>query len=407
MRKPVLTLFYQFNPWQSSIGGIQSVIKYFIKYAPDEFRVRLVGTGKPGSSIGTWQSANYADKEIDFMPLIAIENDDVRGLIPTSVKYTTALLGRNLASDFMHFHRLEPMITALNWSGEKTLFVHNDIQKQISDSHKNAILWKYFPAGYFAVENMAFKKCSQIYVCNIESFKFYQQRYSEIADRIKYITNAVDLDFFNPLTSQQKQEKRKHFAKQQGLSENTQFILFAGRLHPQKDPILLIRSFAALKTDNVHLLIAGNGELAEEVQTEIDSLGLSQQVTMLGSVDRQKLATLYRISSAFILTSIYEGLPLAVLEALACGIPIVTTKAGDTPNFLTANSGVVTHDRTPEAIADALQKILAQPQKYSREACLRVAQPYAAKTVVGDIYQQMWQHWSQQNSSLSVSMTQT
>nr|WP_319423438.1 glycosyltransferase family 4 protein [Pleurocapsa sp. FMAR1] len=341
------------------------------------------------------------------MPLIAIENDDVRGLIPTSVKYTTALLGRNLASDFMHFHRLEPMITALNWSGEKTLFVHNDIQKQISDSHKNAILWKYFPAGYFAVENMAFKKCSQIYVVNIESFKFYQQRYSEIADRIKYITNAVDLDFFNPLTSQQKQEKRKHFAKQQGLSENTQFILFAGRLHPQKDPILLIRSFAALKTDNVHLLIAGNGELAEEVQTEIDSLGLSQQVTMLGSVDRQKLATLYRISSAFILTSIYEGLPLAVLEALACGIPIVTTKAGDTPNFLTANSGVVTHDRTPEAIANAIQKILAQPQNYSREACIRVAQPYAARTIVENVFEQMWQHWSQQNSSLSVSMTQT
>ena len=407
MRKPVLTLFYQFNPWQSSIGGIQSVIKYFIKYAPDEFRVRLVGTGKPGSSIGTWQSANYADKEIDFMPLIAIENDDVRGLIPTSVKYTTALLGRNLASDFMHFHRLEPMITALNWSGEKTLFVHNDIQKQISDSNKDAILWRHFPAGYFAVENRAFRKCSRIYVCNIESFKFYQQRYSEIAERIKYITNAVDLDFFYSLTSEEKEEKRKHFAQEQSLSENTQFILFAGRLHPQKDPILLIRSFAALKTDNVHLLIAGNGELAEEVQTEISSLELSQQVTMLGSVNRQKLAELYRISSAFILTSIYEGLPLTVLEALACGTPIVTTKAGDTPNFLTADSGVVTQARTPEAIANAIQKILAQPQKYSREACLRVAQPYAAKTVVGDIYQQMWQHWSQQNSSLSVSMTQT
>ncbi len=399
MRQPVLTLFYQFNPWQSSIGGIQSVIKYFIKYAPDEFRVRLVGIGKPGSSIGTWQKADYAGKEIDFMPLVAIEDDDVRNIIPTSVKYTIALFGRNLSSDFMHFHRLEPILSALNWSGVKTLFVHNDIQQLISASNKNAILWKYFPAGYFALENIAVKKFSQIYVCNTESLKFYQQRYAEIAERIEYIKNAVDFDFFYPLTSEEKEEKRKYFAQQHGLSEDTHFILFAGRLHPQKDPILLIRSFATLKTDNVHLLIAGNGELAEEVQTEIISLGLSQQVTMLGSVDRQKLAELYRISSVFVLTSIYEGLPIVVLEALACGTPIVTTKVGDIPNFLTANSGVITQARTPEAIANAIQKILAQPQNYSREACIRVARPYAARTIVENVFEQMWQHWSHQNSS--------
>ncbi|MDJ0589083.1 MAG: hypothetical protein QNJ72_03680 [Pleurocapsa sp. MO_226.B13] len=93
----------------------------------------------------------------------------------------------------MHFHRLEPTLSTLNWSGEKTLFVHNDIQQQISNSnHKNAILWKYFPAGYFALENVAIKKFSKIYVCNSESLKFYRQRYSKLADCIEYIKKQLE-----------------------------------------------------------------------------------------------------------------------------------------------------------------------------------------------------------------------
>ncbi len=406
MLKPILTIFYQFNPWQSSIGGIQSVIASFLKYAPNTFELRLVGTGKPGSSIGMWQEAHYAGRAIKFMPLIAIKDDDVRGLIPTSVKYTAALLGRNFSSDFMHFHRLEPTLLTLNWTGEKTLFVHNDIQQQISASNsKNAILWKYFPSGYFAMENKAIKQFSQICVCNTESLKFYQQRYSPISNRITYLKNAVDNDFFHPLTLEERKKKRKLFAKQQGLSEETTFILFAGRLHPQKDPILLVRSFAALRNSNVHLLIAGQGDLANEVRSEINLLGLSQQVTMLGAVERQQMAKLYRISSAFVLTSIYEGLPIAVLEALSCGTPIVTTRCGDTPNFLTSDSGVVTQDRTPESIAEALQQVLADSQNYPIEACVRVAQPYAAKTIVTNFYEQMWQRWEHQNfSSVSTSV---
>ena len=56
MRKPVLTIFYQYNPWHSSIGGIQTLISSFIKYAPDEFEIRLVGVGdRLTKKIGVWQ----------------------------------------------------------------------------------------------------------------------------------------------------------------------------------------------------------------------------------------------------------------------------------------------------------------------------------------------------------------
>lgn len=405
MQKPVLTIFYQFNPWDATIGGIQTVINLFIKYAPNEFEVRLVGTGNGSTQpVGKWQEAEFAGREIRFLPLLTLQNDNVRSRIPTTIKYTTALLGRCFASDFMHFHRLEPTLAALPWSGDKTLFIHNDIYQQMkSEGNQNAILWRRFPAAYFALERLLVKQFTQILSCNTESVKLYQQRYPTIGDRVAYIRNIVDNEIFYPLALEERGAERCQLAKRLGLKEETRFVLFAGRLHPQKDPILLVRSIAALNEPNIHLLIAGAGELEGEVCSEIAQLGLSKQVTMLGPVPQAELAKLHRICSAFVLTSAYEGLPLVALEALACGTPVVTTRCGETPNLLSAGSGVVCEERTPVAIADALRKVLLHPEDYPMVACVQTAHLYSARTVVSDVYDDMWHRWEQRSLSTVLS----
>jgi glycosyltransferase involved in cell wall biosynthesis len=405
MQKPVLTIFYQFNPWDSTIGGIQTVISLFIKYAPDEFEVQLVGTGnKKTQPIGKWQEAEFAGRKIRFLPLFTLQNDNVRSRIPTTIKYTAALLGRNFASDFMHFHRLEPTLAALPWSGDKTLFIHNDIYKQMKlDGNQKAILWRRFPAAYFAMERLLVQQFNQILSCNTESVKLYQQHYPAIADRVAYIKNIVDNEIFYPLAVEAREEKRYQLAKQLGLEKATSFVLFAGRLHPQKDPILLIQSIAALNEPNMHLLIAGAGELETEVCSEIERLGLSKQITMLGSVSQAKLAELHRICSAFVLTSAYEGLPLVALEALACGTPVVTTRCGETPNLLSQHTGVVCEERTPVAIADGLRKVLLHPENYPTQTCVQSVQPYSARSVVSEVYADMWQRWIKKSASPALS----
>ncbi len=395
MRKPVLTIFYQFNPWHSTIGGIQTVISNFIKYAPDDFEVRLVGTGSdPSQPNGKWQEAELAGRKIQFMPLFNLQNDNVRSLVPTTLKYTAALLGRCFASDFMHFHRLEPTLATLHWSGDKTLFIHNDIQTQMqSKENANAIFWRRFPEAYFIVERLLVRQFNQILSCNSESVKLYQQRYPTIADRVDYIKNTVDSEIFYPLSWEEQQQKKLALTRKLELSKNTQFILFAGRLHPQKDPVLLVRSISALADLNVHLLIAGDGELADEVRFEIERLGLSKRVSMLGPVVQTELAELHQIASVFVLSSAYEGLPLVALEALACGTPVVTTKCGETPRLLAADCGVICGERTPSAIADALRKVILHPENYPTETCVRAAQPYSARSVVREIYSDMLHRW--------------
>lgn len=391
MRQPVLTIFYQFNPWNPSIGGIQAIIKVFLKYAPSDFVVRLVGTETDKNQPNLkWQAAEVAGREISFLPLFTLEKDNVRSRIPTTAKYTAALLGRRLASDFMHFHRLEPSLATWNWQGEKTLFIHNDIHTQMQTvGDKKAILWRRFPAAYFALEKLLIPQFSQILACNTDAAQFYQQRYPSLRNRIAYIKNFFDNEIFYPLSQAQRQGQRRELAHKLGLDEETNFILFAGRLHPQKDPLLLIRAIAALNQPDTHLLIAGDGELAGAVRAEIGHWGLGERVTMLGVLTQEELAKLHQITHVFVLCSAYEGLPLVVLEALSCGTPVVTTRCGETPKLLAADSGIVCEQRTPECIADALRRVLLHPEDYPTAACVGTAQPYAARNVMGNIYGEM------------------
>ncbi|NCJ07491.1 glycosyltransferase [Synechococcales cyanobacterium C] len=398
MRNPVLTIFYQYNPWHSTIGGIQTFISTFIKYAPTDFEIRLVGTGyDPDLAIGQWHPGTFEGRELQFMPLFWLPEDNVRKLIPTSVKYTLTLMGKNLASDFMHFYRIEPTLATRHWSGEKTLFIQNDIHKQVlAKEGDNAILWRRFPAAYFALERQLVGQFDQIYSCNSDSAELYRRRYPNMAERVRFLNNTVDQDRFFPGQETERQQLRRALAQQLGLPEETQFILFAGRLHPQKDPLRLVGAIAALNHPQAHLLMAGEGELAERIRQEIQRLNLSQHITLLGAVNPPRLAELHRLSQAFVLTSAYEGLPFAALEALASGTPVVTTPAGETPRLLTPDSGIVCVDRTPQTIAQALRHVLQHPDQYPVAACVQVAQPFGAQQVIHGVYADMRDRWQAQ-----------
>lgn len=396
MTKPVLTIFYQYNPWQSTIGGIQSLIDTFIKFAPDTFAIRLVGTGASKSqSVGQWHDAEFQGRRIQFFPLFTLLDDNVRKIVPTSVRYTAALLRRTLQSDFMHFHRIEPTIAARNWSGDKTLFIHNDIPQQMSASQtEKSILWQRFPKLYFWLERQLLGQFDQILSCNSVSTQFYQQQYPQIAPRVKDVKNAVDTSLFCPLSPVEYNRQKQQLLRNLDLQPDTRLILFAGRLHPQKDPLLLLSSIAALPPGtNAHLLVAGDGDLKAEMEKTIQTSNLSRQVTLLGAVPRETMTTLYQTADVFVLSSRYEGLPVAMLEALACGTPVVTTDCGQGPSLLNDRSGLVISEREPQVLAQALSTVLDTPNRFTSEACLQAVYPYTAQTVIQTIYDSMLQRW--------------
>ncbi len=402
MQKPTLTIFFQFNPWRTSLGGVQTIIRSFIKYAPDTFNVRLVGTGNDQTpAYKGWQDMELEGRSLQFLPLFDLPEDNHRRRMPTTVSYTAALLRHQLqhgdcASDFLHFHRLEPTIASHNWPGEKTFFLHNDIKQHITakDGGK-AILWRRFPAAYFTLERQLFKQFDHVLSCNTASVDFYQSQYPDLGDRIRYIKNSFDSEVFYPVSESARQTLRHELIQELKLPSDREFLLFAGRLHPQKDPLLLLESFAQVKHPQAHLLIAGDGELMPDIQAKIIALGLSDRVSLLGPLSQARLAVLHRLSRLFVLSSAFEGLPLVALETLASGTPLVTTATGETPKMLQPNTGIVCADRTAQCISAAIDRVLYHPEEFPREACIRSMQPYNAKTIVESIYEEMFERWQQ------------
>jgi len=394
---PRLSIFFQLDPFNPTIGGIQTCIKYVLKYAPAEFRIQLIGITQSQAAVGQWQTAELHGRQFDFLPLLYVADDNVRSLIPTTLKYALALRKylqtQTIDSAFYQFHRIEPTAFTHKMSGTKLLYIHNDIYQEIKGGTKGGILWKRFPWAYFALEKKLVTQFDRILSCNSQSAQLYKQQYPDIADRVSYLPNTFDRDLFYPLNKEDKQSAKAALAARLSLPTDTRFILFAGRLHPQKQPELLIQSLAELNEPRTHLIIVGKGELEESVRSEISRLNLESQVTLLGSLPQHELADLYRTCDLFTLTSAYEGLARSSLESLACGIPVVTTRAGETPNFLTSDSGLVCESATPKAISKDWRQVLQNPAKFPSTACQSVAHPYEASNVIQTLYGGLLTQW--------------
>jgi glycosyltransferase involved in cell wall biosynthesis len=146
------------------------------------------------------------------------------------------------------------------------------------------------------------------------------------------------------------------------------YVLFLGRLHHKKGLDYLADAFAALakKVPDARLVVAGpeEGE-GEAFRRRIKSAGISDRVHLVGPLyGRDKLAALVD-AGCFCLPSRQEGFSVAVLEALACGIPVVLSEHCNFPEVASSGAGVVV-PLTTEALAGALEKMLTDPASARR-----------------------------------------
>ncbi len=174
-----------------------------------------------------------------------------------------------------------------------------------------------------------------------------------------------------------------------GVTPDAPLLLYAGRLEGQKDPLLLVRAFAALRARHpaAHLLIAGEGGLEAATRAELTTLGLGSAATFLGTVPREEVARLMHAADALLITSAFETGPTVGLEALASGLPVVTTDVGEVASVVAeTGAGQVAASRTPEAVAAAIDAVLCLPAPGLRDGAVRAAEPFLADRVLGAVY---------------------
>ncbi len=162
--------------------------------------------------------------------------------------------------------------------------------------------------------------------------------------RIETVPFGVDTELFHPAV----------------VPPHSPRLIAAGSLIPVKNHALLLRAFAALKTPNAQLEIAGEGFLQPQLETLARELGISDRVIFAGKVDHGELTAHFHVADIHILTSHHEGFGLVNVEAAACGIPTIGFKVGVVPE-LEARGGAITVESAE--LSNTIDMILQNEQR--------------------------------------------
>jgi len=143
-------------------------------------------------------------------------------------------------------------------------------------------------------------------------------------------------------------------------------VLGVGRFVPIKNLALLIDAFA--KTSAVdplaHLVLIGEGPEELNLRAQVDRLGIGARVTFVGYVAQDDLPAYYRAADLFVLSSDFDNSPNVVLEAIACGVPVVATDVGGVKEYVSAEGGELVRSRDADGLAAAMQQWLTdQPRR--------------------------------------------
>lgn len=217
---------------------------------------------------------------------------------------------------------------------------------------------------FYPIEKALSRYTDVLITINHEDYERARTKFH--AKKTVYIPGVgVDLSRFRPvkLTG----EKRREI----GLGDDDFVMLNVGELSPRKNQPVAVEALALLP-DNVHLVICGQGPDHEALVQLAESLGVANRLHLLGY--RSDIAEIIAASDAFVFPSLQEGLPVAVMEAMACGLPVVASKIrGIDPDLIVDHeSGLVLPETTPENIARAVKELMSDPELGKRLAATAV-----------------------------------
>jgi glycosyltransferase involved in cell wall biosynthesis len=287
----------------------------------------------------------------------------------------------------LEFHRFEPLLPFLRDRRPKNAFVHHNMS--VIRNSKSDIKWKHISGLYFALERRVVPRCASIFCVRADAVKAYRETFPAIADRFHFIATWMDPELFHPAPDGRRRELRQPFQQTLDLPPESEVVIWVGRLDQQKDPLLLVEAFRRINAErrNTRLVIVGDGVLRSAIVRRVKALGLDASVVFAGLRSPQEVADLLQIADAFLLTSAYEGMPMAVLEALGCGVPVVTTNVGEVSRVVYSGlNGQIVNDHSPDTFARAALEVLSKGQVFRGRPCVEAVVDYVPQKVLAPVY---------------------
>ena len=199
--------------------------------------------------------------------------------------------------------------------------------KTVGIVHGNEAIEYYGPRRYKRKYIEAFAALDKIIVVSNDLKNKLINEYSVKPEKIEVILNGVDVEKFFVVNKENARAKL-------GIPMNTSIGVCVARLSAEKNLDILIKAVAKLRGKSPDIYIVGDGPLKKELSDLINHYGVSDKVTLVGSVPHEKVALWLGACDFFCLPSQREGCPVVIHEALACGRPVISTTVGAIPDLV-------------------------------------------------------------------------
>jgi glycosyltransferase involved in cell wall biosynthesis len=225
---------------------------------------------------------------------------------------------------------------------------------------------------------------SDITVVEPTQADYFEREMGVPAQRLHYVANGVRI-------GQRTADRVAAMRRTLGIAAEQFAFFYVGRLNHVKDLGTLLRAMAALPADvatRTRLYLVGDGAERPDLEQQREALGLQGKVTFLGP--RNDIAEVLMGADAFVMSSKTEGLPMALLEAMAAGLPCVATAVGGIPELLAQERGLAVPAQDPAQLAQAMAQLVRSPELRARivtNAMARVREQYSLDAVTDQYLQ--------------------
>ncbi|MBD3287789.1 glycosyltransferase [candidate division KSB1 bacterium] len=204
--------------------------------------------------------------------------------------------------------------------------------------------------------------------------------------KITVIGNGIDSDKFYHIDKNKARELC-------GLDQNRKYILAVNRLSEEKGIKYLLEAFAGLNDKNTDLIIIGDGPLKNKLQNRSKALKIERNVIFHDFLSHEQIYKWFNAADLHCLPSLWEGCPNVVIEALACGTPVISTQTGGIPDLVTSEEyGLLVKPGDADALTKALSSALHN--KWNRPAISEFGRKNSWENVadkVIDVYKKVLQ----------------
>lgn len=203
---------------------------------------------------------------------------------------------------------------------------------------------------FYPIEKFCSRFTDKLITINQEDFQLAKSKFK--AKEICYVPGVgVDFSRFENV-SVDKAEKRKEL----GVSEDAFLLVSVGELSKRKNHEVILKAMAQLDDDRIHYILVGDGPLTQYLKDCARELNISQRVHFLGY--RKDVAQLYKTGDVCCFPSLHEGLPVALMEAMACGIPVLCSRIRGNVDLIKEDAGFLLEPHDIEGFAQALRKMI-------------------------------------------------